>query len=129
MDLNWDYKNRKVHLLMLGYVAEALTRLRHKHPCNPQDQPYSHIKKKYGAKDQYSEATDESPPLSKEYTKIVQEVTGNLLYYARAVDPTMLTSLGSIAEQKSNTTEETMQTVKQLLDYVASHPNAVITYQ
>ena len=58
----------------------------------------------------------------------LQEVTGNFLYYAGAVNPTMLTALGTIAAQKENPTEHTMQKVKQLLDYVATHPNAIITY-
>ena len=67
LDIDWDYYNRKVHLLMLGYVSEALTRFRHKQPRKPQDQPYLYINTKYGAKYQYGEATDESPPLSKEH--------------------------------------------------------------
>ena len=65
LDLDWDYKNRTVHLSMLGCVAEALTRFCHKHPRKPQDQPYPHIKPNYGAKSQYDEAIDDSPPLSK----------------------------------------------------------------
>ena len=32
LDLDWDYENRKVHLSMMGYVAEALTLFCHKHP-------------------------------------------------------------------------------------------------
>ena len=43
--------------------------------------------------------------------------------------PTMLTALGSIADQQANPTEKKMQKVKQLLDYAASHPDAVLTYQ
>ena len=68
MDLDWDYENRIVHLLMLGYVAEALTIICHKHPSKPQDQPYPHIKPNYGSKAHYDEATDDSTPLSKEHT-------------------------------------------------------------
>ena len=51
------------------------------------------------------------------------------MYYARAVDPTMITVLGYIAAQKANPNEQTMQKFKQLLDDAASHPDAVITYQ
>ena len=51
------------------------------------------------------------------------------MYYSRAVDPTILISLGSISAQQANPTDQTMQKVKQLLDYVATHPDAVITYQ
>ena len=70
LDLDWDYENRKVHLSMLRYVAESLTTFRHKHPRKPQDKLYPHIKPNYGAKAQYTEATDESPPLSKTNQKI-----------------------------------------------------------
>ena len=67
LDINWDYDNCTVHLLMLGYVAEALTRLCYKHPRKPQDQPYPQINTYYGVKAQYAEATDNSPPLRKEH--------------------------------------------------------------
>ena len=114
---------------MLGYVAEAFTRLLNKHPHNPQDQPYPCIKPTYGAKSQYAEASDEYPPLSKENKNNFQEVTGTLLYYSRVVDPTMLISLGSIAAHQANPVEQTMKKLKQLLDYAATHPDTVITYQ
>ena len=51
------------------------------------------------------------------------------LYYAQAVDATMLPALGSIASQQVNPTEHTMQKVKLLLDYSATHPDAIITYR
>ena len=79
MELDWDYDNSIVHLSIIGCVAESLTRLRPKHPHKTQDQTYPHINPNYGAKAQYDEATDDSPPLSKEHKKIVQEVTGTLL--------------------------------------------------
>ena len=60
---------------------------------------------------------------------VFQEVTGTLLYYEMEVDPTMLTALGSIADQQANPTDKMMQKVKQSLDYAASHPDAVLTYQ
>ena len=50
------------------------------------------------------------------------------MYYERAVDPTMLEALGSITAQKANSTEQTMQIVKQFLDYAATHPDAIIKY-
>ena len=56
-------------------------------------------------------------------------MVGTLLYYARAVDCTMLAALGSIATQQANPTENTMKKVKQLLDYAATNPDAIITYQ
>ena len=55
---------------MLGCLAETLTRFRHNHPRKPQDQPYPYINPHYGAKAKYAEATDVSPPISKEHKKI-----------------------------------------------------------
>ena len=51
------------------------------------------------------------------------------MYYARSVDPIMLTALGSIAAQQANPTDQTVQKFKQPLDYLASHLDAVLTYQ
>ena len=50
------------------------------------------------------------------------------MYYVRAVDPAMLTALGSTAAQKANLTDHTMQKVKQFLDYAATQPDVIITY-
>ncbi len=61
--------------------------------------------------------------------KFVQEVMGTFLHYAHAVDLTMLTALGSIATQQASPTEHTMQKVLQFLDYAATHPDAIVTYQ
>ena len=59
----------------------------------------------------------------------IQEVTGTFLFYARAVDPTMLVALSSIASEQSAPTTETMEKAHYFLDYAASHPDAVLTYK
>jgi hypothetical protein len=53
---------------------------------------------------------DDSPPLSANDTKFVQAVAGTLLYYARAVDATILTALSVIATEQANPTQRTMET-------------------
>jgi hypothetical protein len=40
----------------------------------------------------------------------------------------MLAALGSLATQQANPTQNTMEKVKQLLDYAATHPDAIVTY-
>ena len=40
----------------------------------------------------------------------------------------MLAALRSLATQQANPTQNTMKKVKQLLDYVATHPDAIVTY-
>jgi hypothetical protein len=99
MNIDWDYINKNVHVSMLNYVPEALIRFQHAPLAKPQHQPYPHVKPMYGASKQYAETIDTSPPLSKENKKYVKEVVGMFLYYARCVDSTMLTALGSITTQ------------------------------
>ncbi len=52
-----------------------------------------------------------------------------LLYYSCAVDPTLLTALSSIAARQANSTTAIAESCQQLLDYVATHPNAGICYK
>ena len=81
----------------------------------------------YGAKFQITDV-DTSPQLAKERIRYIQDVVGTLLYYARAVNPTLLATLSQIASRKSTATEEVATMIKQLLDYVATHSNARIRY-
>ena len=41
----------------------------------------------------------------------------------------MLVALSAIAAQQSSPTEETMQKTLKILDYVATHPDAILTYE
>jgi len=113
---------------MPGYLDKALLRFKHEMPKSKQNSPHPHVKPQYGAKAQYSTEVDSSPPLGKEETKYIQAVMGTLLYYARAVDSTILTALSAIAIEQANPTEQTRAKVKQLLDYCATQDEAVLTY-
>ena len=92
----------------------------HKKTDKIQNSPHPHNIPTYGAKVQYAEQLDESPKLDKADIKYVQQVAGTLQYYGRAVDPTILPALSSIASEQAAPTERTMERVKQLLDYCAS---------
>ena len=61
-------------------------------------------------------------------TKIRQQVTGTFLYYARAVDSTMLVALSALASEQAIPTKKTMKKVMTFLDYAASQEEAVIIY-
>ena len=58
----------------------------------------------------------------------MQQVVVNFLYYVRAVDPTMLLALKIIAVEQANSTEATAKSVTQLLNYAATHPEAIKIY-
>ncbi|KAL3781993.1 hypothetical protein HJC23_013821 [Cyclotella cryptica] len=124
----WDYTKRRVGISMPGYCAKAMHRFHHVTPPKRQDQPYPHTAPTYGAAQQYTHPPDTSPPLSKPDALFIKEVIGVFLYYARAVDCTMLAALGSLAAQQANPTQLTLSHVKHFLDYAASHPDAMVTF-
>ena len=126
--LDWDYKHRTVNLSMPNYISKALTRFQHSPPLKPQHSPYQASPIQYGNKVQLTKDPDTSPKLSPEQIKHIQQVVGTLLYYSRAVDPTLAAALSTIASQQANGTQAVLDACKQLLDYAASHPNASIRY-
>mmetsp|Transcript_27287 Transcript_27287/g.38602 ORF Transcript_27287/g.38602 Transcript_27287/m.38602 type:complete len:96 (-) Transcript_27287:381-668(-) len=81
-----------------------------------------------GPKIQYTKQPDTTAALNVANTKKVQEVLGTLLYYARAIDSTMLPAIRTLATQQSAPTAQTMEGIKQLLNYCASNPHAVVRY-
>jgi hypothetical protein len=128
MDIDWDYEQRKVHVLMLEYVPKALMWFQHKAPSTPQHQPYPHVKPTYGTTCQYAEASDTSELLSKENKTYVKEVISMFLYYARCVASSMLPALGTLTTQQAMPIKNTMKKIKQFLDYASTNPDAVVTY-
>ena len=58
----------------------------------------------------------------------VQQVVVSSLYYARAVDLTILASLSKIASQQAAPTENTTKKVNHFLDYMAFNPNALVRF-
>jgi hypothetical protein len=127
MTLKWDYKNRTCDISMPGYVSNVLSKFQHDAPKHPQHTPPRYVTPVHGAKTQYA-TKDETPPLTDKQCLNIQKVTGSVLYYARAVDPTVLMPLNDIATEQTKATEKTQAATNQLLDYLATHPDATIRY-
>jgi hypothetical protein len=113
---------------MPGYVREALHKFQHLAPTRRQDAPHSWNQPTYGAKVQYADNCDDSPPLAAKAVTLVQKIVGVFLYYAMAVDSTMLVALGSIAATQSTAAENTLDEATWLLNYASSNPNATLKY-
>jgi hypothetical protein len=126
--LDWDYGKRQVHLSMPGYVDKALRQFQHATPTAPQHTLFPSMPIKYGAQTQYTKAPSTSPPLDQKGKKIIQQVCGKFLFLGQAVDPTLLCSISAIASQSSKPTFDTLYQTKQLLDYIATQDEAVLTY-
>jgi hypothetical protein len=65
--------------------------------------------------------------ISATIVKFIQQVTGKFLYYARAIDNTMLHALNDIASSKN--TNQTIAATRYFLNYAASNPNGSIIYR
>ena len=127
--LKWNYEERRLDISMPGYIKKLLLKYKHCVPTKPQHCPYAPAHKQYGAKAQTPLPVDISPKLSPEEIKEIQHVIVSILYYAQAVDITVLMALSSIAIKQSKGTTNTMEKAKQLLDYLAMYPDAAIRFQ
>ncbi len=127
ISLCWDYHNKTVDLSMPGYIEKALKRFHHTPPSQPQHAPYKSAPIHFGSTKQIP-LDDTTAVLTPLQIKHIQQVVGTLLYYSRAVDPTLAAALSAIASRQAQGTEAVMEACKQLLDYVATHPNATIRY-
>jgi hypothetical protein len=121
---------RTVTISMPGYVRAALTRFRQPPSTRLIRAPAIYTPPNYGSKVQYADDPDDpaSPLLDPARTTFIQEVIGVFLYYARAVDATMLTTLSKLASRQSHPTEALYTDVIHFLGYAACYPNAAITY-
>ena len=101
----------------------------HSTPSRPHHYPYQWNPPKYGST--APQLAHQAPELSKlppPEANIVQQVVGTFLYYERAVDPTMLVELNSIASEQDNITEATIKAVTHLLNYAATHSESITRY-
>jgi hypothetical protein len=106
MKLKWDYQQRTLDISMHGYITNVLNKFQHDAPKYPQHTPSKYVTPIYGAKTQYA-TRDETPPLSTKQYPYIQKITGSVLYYTRAVDPTVLMPLNNIATEQTKETEKT----------------------
>jgi hypothetical protein len=72
--------------------------------------------------------TTTSLALSDKEINKLQQLTGTLLYYARAVDPTLLMPINVLASEQSAATNVTADKVIKLLNYCHTHPESKIRY-
>jgi hypothetical protein len=125
--LDWDYKQRQVHLSMPGYVKKALKQFRHEMK-HQQRSPYPCASIKYGATKQYATPESTAPPLDAQGKHFIQQLCGKFLYLGRALDSTLLCPISALVAQSSNPTKDTMRCATQLLDYLGTQEEAILTY-
>jgi hypothetical protein len=112
---------------MPNYVTKALKQFQHI-TKKRQYAPYPCIPIQYGAKKQYATQESKAPLLDDKAKWFIQQACGKFLFLGRAVDSTLLCPISAIASQSSKPTEDRMRQTLQLLDYLATQEDAVISY-
>ena len=112
---------------MPNYVKKALKQFQHILK-KKQHQPFPSAKISYGARKQYATEKSTAPLLDKEGKKFIQKVCGFFSFLGRAVDSTLMCPISAIASQSAAPTEDTMNHTAQLLDYVATQEEAILTF-
>jgi hypothetical protein len=128
LTLDWDYTNRTVDLSMPGYIKAALHKYQHAAPARPEHAPHMWNPPIYGAKTQFVKDETISPALSDKDVNKLQQLMGTLLYYDRAVDPTLIMPINVLASKQSKVTKVTANKVIKILNYCNTHPETKIRY-
>jgi hypothetical protein len=128
LTLEWDYNNKTVDLSMPGYIKASLHKYQHPSPMRPEHAPHKWNPPVYGTKSQYVEDDNNSPTLSAKNVTKLQQLTGTLLYYARAVYPTLIMPINVLASEQTKSTSDTANKVIKLLNYCTTHPETKIWY-
>ena len=132
LTIAWNYSKQYVDISMPGYIERCIQcfapHLSTHPPPKPQHAPQEWTKPKYGAKTQFTPPPDTTPPLSASAKTVIQEVVSTILYYARAIDSTVLVALGTIGTQQSKPSTKTQKAIDHLLHYVATHPDATVRF-
>lgn len=127
--LKWYYNKRLLYISMPGYVSIQLTKYKHNRPTKPVDTPLIPKPRTYGKESQKTNPPDTTSLTTESEKKIIQQVVGSFLYYARAVDMAILHALSDITSTQSSPTKTTLRKVRHFLDYMHSHQNAIILYR
>ena len=127
--LKWDYVHRTVTLYMLSYRRKALHRFQKILRGGKEYSPHTCAPIQFGQKVQYADPLDTVEYLSDKETNLVQQVCGTFLYYAIAIDNTILHALSKASSDQSKATTNTAKQVAKLLNYLASNPQAEIQYR
>jgi hypothetical protein len=113
---------------MPGYIKSALHKYQNPAPARPEHASHTWNPPIYGAKTQFVNEVTPSPALSNNDVNKLQQLTCTLLYYARAVYPTLIMPINVLASEQTNATEVTADKVIKLLNYCNTHQETKIRY-
>jgi hypothetical protein len=115
-------------LIYAGIHQCSTTKYQYPAPRRSEHAPHTWNPPEYGANTQYVENYTTSPALSAKDVNKLQQLTGTLVCYARAVDPTLIMSINVLASEHSKDTSDTEDKFIKLLKYCNTHRDTQIRY-
>jgi hypothetical protein len=133
MTIAFDRPSKTVSISMPGYVQKMLQRFRPQYliyfpaTATPRHPASTSLRLSPSNHKQCS-STERSEKNSPTLVTELQAIIGTLLYYARAVDPTLLPIANELASQQANATRRIRNAANHALSYCAAHSNNRIIY-
>ena len=121
--LQYDKQKRHIDMSIPGYVKKAMQRFK-RTELKGADSPIIYVPPNYSTRQQHAPMYEPSIPLNAAEIQELQEIVGVFLFYARAVDPTMLTAINKIASRQSNPTSLIKKEIDRFLQYANKYPDA-----
>ena len=108
-------------------MKKALKKFNHKPPKRPEDAPHDWTATIYGQQTQQHVTQASTAPLLPPGKKQrIQAIVGTFLYYGLGIQSTILVTLNDIGGQQSTATTNTEKKCAKLMDYLHTHPDAVV---
>ncbi len=130
MTISFDRPNKTVSISMPEYVKKMLQRFRPQFLLpghRPSRTPGVYIAPSFSKKPQ-TVFIDKSEKLSPSLITELQAIIGTLLYYARAVGPTLLSIANKLVSQQANATRRILNAANRALSYCAAYSNNQIVH-
>ena len=130
LTFNWRYDEGYVDVSMPTYINKILHKFQHQRLSKAQKSPFAvtPLKPLQPGERQYATEKDTTALLDNKRKKQVQSIVGSVLYYARAIDCTLLPALNSISAMQAKLIITTEKQCNRVLDYLATYPHIFIRY-
>jgi hypothetical protein len=122
-----DHSLDSLTISMIDYTTSGLQSLGFLQTSKP-NSPIIYTPPSYGGAVQLT-PQDDTPLATPLQQSFLRKAIGIFRYYADAIDSTLSLVLSKLAVQQSAPTVATMATLDRMLNYIASYPNASITYR
>ena len=127
MDIAINRKQRHVTLTMPKYIDRLLCKVKPE-GVKGSNTPAIYTPPNYANPGAQRATIDASELASEDDKKLLQSVVGTLLYYSRAVDPSICTAVHELGSIQSKPSQNDMRKLDKLLQYVSKHRNIGIRF-